>query len=142
MSEELENLNNSIFEQIKEVDDHGNEFGGARKQSKVLEYTDFRNFLSVVDRARQACEKSGQLVENHLVDFNEMVPIGSGAERSMPSVKLSRYACYSHFAKCQLSLSNCLQVPAVYFETCKENNTHIQQLNCVLFAALFAINPN
>lgn len=94
MSQELENLNTSIFEQIKEVDNEGNEFWGARKLSKVLEYIDFRNFLSVVDRARQACEKSGQLVENHLVDFNEMVSIGSGAERSMPSVKLSRYACY------------------------------------------------
>ena len=94
MNQELEKPNNVVFEQIKEIDEQGNEFWGARKLSKALEYTDFRNFLSVIDKAMRACEKSGQLVENHLVDFNEMVSIGSGAERSMSSIKLSRYACY------------------------------------------------
>jgi DNA-damage-inducible protein D len=59
-----------------------------------LEYTDFRNFLSVIAKAKEACRNSGQPIENHLVDFNEMVPIGSGAVREMESVKLSRYACY------------------------------------------------
>jgi len=94
MNQELEKPKSTVFEQIKEIDEQGNEFWGARKLSKALEYTDFRNFLSVIDKAMRACEKSGQLVENHLVDFNEMVSIGSGAERSMSSIKLSRYACY------------------------------------------------
>ena len=94
MKQNLKNPDNNIFEQIKEVDDSGNEFWGARKLAKVLEYTDFRNFMSVVAKAKKACEKSDQLIENHYVDFNEMVSIGSGAERSMSSVKLSRYACY------------------------------------------------
>ena len=94
MQNELSNPNQTVFEQIKETDQNGNEFWGARKLSKVLEYTDFRNFLTVINKAKEACKNSGQPVEDHLVDFNEMVSIGSGAERKMESVKLSRYACY------------------------------------------------
>ena len=59
-----------------------------------MEYTDFRNFSSVIAKAIEACKNSGQPVENHAVEFNEMVAIGSGAEREMQSYKLSRYACY------------------------------------------------
>jgi DNA-damage-inducible protein D len=94
MENKLSNPRQTVFEQIKETDENGNEFWGARKLSKVLEYTDFRNFLAVINKAKEACKNSGQPVENHLVDFNEMVSIGSGAERKMESVKLSRYACY------------------------------------------------
>lgn len=86
--------NQSLFEQIKETDEQGNEFWGARKLSKVLEYREFRNFLPVIEKAKEACEKSEQLVENHFVEFHEMVSIGSGAEREMESIKFSRYACY------------------------------------------------
>jgi DNA-damage-inducible protein D len=94
MENKLSNPRQTVFEQIKETDENGNEFWGARKLSKVLEYTDFRNFLAVINKAKEACKNSGQPLENHLVDFNEMVSIGSGAERKMESVKLSRYACY------------------------------------------------
>ncbi|OFX47738.1 MAG: DNA damage-inducible protein D [Bacteroidetes bacterium GWA2_30_7] len=94
MENKLNNPTQTIFEQIKEVDKDGYEFWGARKLAKILEYTDFRNFISVINKAKEACKNSGQPVENHIVEFNEMVSIGSGAERSMPSVKLSRYACY------------------------------------------------
>ena len=84
----------SVFEQIKHTDENGNEFWTARQLAKVLEYTDFRNFSSVIEKAKEACKNSGQPIENHLVETNEMVPIGSGAEREMQSFKLSRYACY------------------------------------------------
>ena len=94
MENQLTNPNKHIFEQIKEMDENGNEFWTARKLSKILEYTDFRNFSGVINKAIEACKHSGQSVENHLVEFNEMVSIGSGAERLMPSYKLSRYACY------------------------------------------------
>jgi DNA-damage-inducible protein D len=95
MENKLTNIEDkTVFEQIKQLDENGNEFWGARKLSKVLEYTDFRNFSSVVNKAKEACQNSGQPIENHFVDFNEMVAIGSGAERSFESVKLSRYACY------------------------------------------------
>ena len=69
----------SIFEQIKQIDETGNEYWGARQLAKVLEYADFRNFLTVINKAKESCKNSGQSVKNHLVDFTEMVPIGSGA---------------------------------------------------------------
>jgi len=94
MSNKLANRPLSIFEQIKQTDQNGNEFWGARQLAKALEYTDFRNFKAVVNKAKEACLNSGQPIENHLVDFNEMVSIGSGAERELPSFILSRYACY------------------------------------------------
>jgi DNA-damage-inducible protein D len=94
MAKEISKQPLSIFEQIKQIDEQGNEYWSARKLSKVLEYTDFRNFLTVIAKAKEACKNSDQVVENHLVELNEMVSIGSGAEREMPSYKLSRYACY------------------------------------------------
>jgi len=94
MENKLSNPNQTVFEKIKKTDENGNEFWTARKISKVLEYAEYRNFLPVIERAKQACKNSGQLIENHFVDYHEMVGIGSGAERQMESVKLSRYACY------------------------------------------------
>jgi DNA-damage-inducible protein D len=94
MGKELSKQALSVFEQIRQTDENGNEFWAARQLGKALEYTDFRNFLSVIEKAKEACKNSGQPIENHLVEFNEMVFIGSGAEREMNSYKLSRYACY------------------------------------------------
>jgi len=66
----------------------------ARQLAKALDYTDFRNFTSVIDKAKEAFENSEQLVSDHLVEFNEVVAVGSGATHTYPSYKLSRYACY------------------------------------------------
>lgn len=90
----VNNEEQSLFEKIKHLDENGNEYWTARQLSKVLEYTDIRNFIKVIDKAAQACERSGQILEDHIVEFNEIVSIGSGAEREMPSYKLSRYFCY------------------------------------------------
>ena len=94
MKIEVQKPNQTPFEQIREVDDHDNKFWGARKLSKALEYAEFRNFLPVIERAKEACKNSGQPISDHFVDYHEMVAIGSGAERSVESLKLSRYACY------------------------------------------------
>lgn len=94
MKSNLQNTTNTIFEQIKEIDENGNEFWGARKLSKILEYSEFRHFIPVIDRAKEACNNSDQPIQDHFEDYLEMVPIGSGAERKMESVKLSRFACY------------------------------------------------
>ena len=84
----------NVFEQIKQIDENGNEFWGARQLAKVLEYSDFRNFQTVINKAKEACLNSGQKVEDHLVDFNEEIFHGKGAKQVYYSVKLSRYACY------------------------------------------------
>lgn len=94
MAKEISKKNLSVFEQIKQIDADGNEYWMARQLSKVLDYADFRNFTGVIEKAIEACKNSGYNTLDHIVEANEMVPIGSGAERQMGSYKLSRYACY------------------------------------------------
>jgi DNA-damage-inducible protein D len=84
----------TIFEQIRRIDDNGNEYWSARDLSKVLEYSEYRHFLPVVERAKEACQNSGYQISDHFEDILEMVSLGSGAERQVDSLKLSRYACY------------------------------------------------
>ena len=83
----------NTFERIKRVNPAGADFWSARELARVLEYTDFRNFISVITKAREACANSGHKVSDHFVDINEMVAIGSGAEREVEDWMLSRYAC-------------------------------------------------
>lgn len=94
MTNEITNQGLNLFEQIKQIDENGDEFWMARQLAKALDYTDFRNFVGVINKAIEACNKSGQQVEDHIVEANEMVSIGSGAEREMPSFRLRRYMCY------------------------------------------------
>ena len=84
----------SVFEQIKKIDKNGIEYWMSREFGKVLEYTDFRNFLNVIDKAKEACKNSGQNPSDHFEDTLEIIEIGKGGERQTNSVKLSRYACY------------------------------------------------
>ena len=90
----LEISNNTTFESIKHIDDEGKEYWYARELSKVLQYTEWRNFKKVINRAIISCENSNVIVNDHFVDVNKMVEIGSGALREQDDYKLSRYACY------------------------------------------------
>jgi len=95
MKNELLNPNKTVFEQIKQIDDTGNEWWSARRLGKILEYSEYRHFKPVIEKAMEACINSGQQAEDHFEDYLEMVDIGSGAKRPMEDgVKLSRYACY------------------------------------------------
>lgn len=82
------------FESVSQADETGVEFWYARDLQELLEYTDYRNFLNTISKAKDACELAGQSSENHFVDVNEMVDIGSGATREIENIKLTRYACY------------------------------------------------
>ncbi len=84
----------SNFEAIRSVNKHGQDFWSARELSRVLGYSEFRHFIPVINKAKEACENSGQEASNHFEDILEMVPIGSGAQREIQDVRLSRYACY------------------------------------------------
>ena len=84
----------SLFENIKKIDEDGREYWSSRDLWKILEYTEHRHFLPVIEKAKISCENSGHLVSDHFEDILEMVSIGSNTERQMKSVKLSRYACY------------------------------------------------
>ena len=82
------------FEDIRRLNDEGVEFWYARELQKVLEYAEWRNFLVVIEKAKLACKNSGFLIEDHFVDVNNMVELGSGAKRQIVDILLSRYACY------------------------------------------------
>ncbi len=84
----------ATFEGIRQIDDAGNEFWSARQLAKVLDYSEYRHFLPVIDKARDACQNSQHSVTDHFEDVLDMVEIGSGAQRKVEEVRLSRYACY------------------------------------------------
>ena len=84
----------SSFESIRRSEESGAEFWFARELAPLLDYQDYRNFLRVIEKARQACEGSGYDIEDHFGEVTKMVDIGSGAQRPVEDVKLSRYACY------------------------------------------------
>jgi len=89
-----EQSHHSVFERIKRVNQSGNEFWSSRELARILEYADYRNIEQVIARAKHSCFNSGQRIEDHFVDITEMVDIGSGAQRAIQTVYLSRYACY------------------------------------------------
>lgn len=80
MKNELTSQHKTVFETIKEVDANGNEFWGARKLSKVLEYSEFRHFLPVIERAKEACANSGQQIQDHFEDYLEEIVHGKSTE--------------------------------------------------------------
>lgn len=82
------------FEGIRQVDAEENEYWNARQLAKVLEYSEYRHFQPVIERAKEACRNTGHPVEDHFEDVLDMVDIGSGAKRQITDVRLSRYACY------------------------------------------------
>ena len=88
------NNNKSIFENIRRIDDNGKEYWSSRDLAKTLDYSDYRNFEKVIEKSKEACSLSNEKIEDHFVDLNEMVTIGSGAKRELRSTKLTKYACF------------------------------------------------
>jgi DNA-damage-inducible protein D len=84
----------NTFERIKRVSPEGNESWSARDLARVLEYSEFRHFQPVIEKAKEACLKSDHRIEDHFEQILDIVSIGSGAQREIEDWKLSRYACY------------------------------------------------
>ncbi len=66
----------------------------ARELQNVFYYAEWRNFIKVIDKAKIACKAAGEMVSNHFVDINKMVVLGSGSQRELEDIALTRYACY------------------------------------------------
>lgn len=94
LDEDNLNYTEALFESIRHKNEYDDEFWYARELQTTLEYTEWRNFIKVIDKAKAACDGSKNTISDHFVDINKMVDIGSGAERTIDDIELSRYACY------------------------------------------------
>lgn len=84
----------SPFEQIKKINEYGQEYWSARDLMVILGYAKWINFKTPINKAMEACENSGQSIIDHFADIGNMVDIGSNAKRTIEDYQLSRYACY------------------------------------------------
>lgn len=91
---QISEYNETTFESIKHINEHGNEYWCARELQVALEYKRWDKFCKVIENAKIACETSNYIVLDHFVQVGKMVEIGSGAKRKQVDYELSRYACY------------------------------------------------
>lgn len=87
------NYTESLFESIRHVNKYGQEFWSARDLQIALEYTEWRNFCKVIEKAKEACRGSNNAVSDHFVDVNKIVNAGA-TSKDIGDIQLSRYACY------------------------------------------------
>ncbi len=88
------NEHHQPFEEIKLINANGAEQWSARQLGKLLGYSEYRHFIPVLTRAKEACLNSGHTIDDHFEEILDMVKIGSNAKRALKDIVLSRYACY------------------------------------------------
>lgn len=91
---ELEAQQKKLFDDLRHIDEDGNEYWLARELQEALQYAKWENFHKVIKTAQIACKISQQNISDHFPEVRKMVAIGSGAKRSQVDYKLTRYACY------------------------------------------------
>ncbi|MCB0514908.1 MAG: DNA damage-inducible protein D [Chitinophagales bacterium] len=85
-----------LFKKFEDAcyDYEGIECWSARDLQDILGYSQWRNFKNVIDKAQKSCEQAGEDAKNHFAEFSKMVEIGSGAQKPVEDIALTRYACY------------------------------------------------
>lgn len=94
MKTELVQALTTTFEAYAQQTESGIEFWLARDLQHLLGYTKWDNFLNVVSKAKTACEISGHAVSDHFADVGKTIAMPKGAEKEVPDIMLTRYACY------------------------------------------------
>ncbi len=88
------NYSDKTFEDIKNIDEYGNEYWYARELQKILEYTQWRNFELVINKSKKACENSGYNAFECFVEVSKTSKMPNGGVKKIVDYQLSRYACY------------------------------------------------
>ena len=91
---DTKNYSEEIFENLKHINEYGQEFWYARELQPALEYSQWRRFSDAIERAKTACEKSGHSISEHFADAGKSSPMPNGGVRKIEDIALSRYACY------------------------------------------------
>ena len=91
---EINKYTEKLFEDIKHIDENGNQYWLARELMIVLEYKRWDKFCNVIENAKISCKKSNYMTEDHFSQVGKMVAIGSKTKRNITDYKLSRYICY------------------------------------------------
>ena len=91
---DVEIINEKIFEDIKHIDENGYEYWCARELQNILGYHQWRSINDLIKRAKVACQESKYNLNDHFALQRKMVDIGSKTKRKVLDYKLSRYACY------------------------------------------------
>ena len=86
----------SLFERFEQAATKINniECWSARSICPLLGYSDWRNFVKAIDKAKESCVNAGERELDHFVDANKMINLAKGAQRSIDDILLTRYACY------------------------------------------------
>ena len=117
-----------LFEKFEQAcyDYKGIECWSARELQELFNYSEWRNFVKVVDKAKESCKNVGVAVCDHFVDSNKMVTLGSGSARSLEDIALTRYACYL-IAQNGDSLKNEIAFAQTYFAVQTRKQEIIEQ---------------
>ena len=97
---EIKEYTEKVFEDIKYIDEDGNEYWLARELMEVLEYSLWQNFHKTIKTAMKNCNNSNYDVSDHFIDANKMIKLAKNARRKIQDYKLSRYACYLIVLNC------------------------------------------